>query len=132
MYKKYKSLTGKTYIYENISNNIYEIEDESLAAKLPEVGETPLLKCIDKDFYYDIYSECDFESLYKINDFVEEVFCPEVLVIELTQQCNLRCEYCIYSGAYHFERVHNNATISLEMIDTIIKNGFPLQNIPKM
>ena len=35
--------------------------------KLPEVGETPLLECIDKDFYYNIYSKCDFTSLYKID-----------------------------------------------------------------
>lgn len=131
MYKKYKSLTGKTYIYENISNNIYELENEGLAAKLPEVGETLLLKCIDKDFYYDIYSKCDFTSLYKSNDFVEGMSCPEVLVIELTQQCNLRCEYCVYSGVYYFERVHNNATISLETIDTIIAKWFSSTNHPK-
>lgn len=36
--------------------------------KLPEVGETPLLECIDKDFYYyNIYSKCDFTFLYKID-----------------------------------------------------------------
>ena len=34
--------------------------------KLPEVGETPLLECIDKDFYYNIYFQGVAESVDKI------------------------------------------------------------------
>ncbi len=29
------------------------------------------------------------------------------LTIQVTQNCNFRCEYCVYSGSYH-NRVHNN------------------------
>lgn len=29
------------------------------------------------------------------------------LTLQVTQNCNFRCEYCVYSGSYH-NRVHNN------------------------
>lgn len=30
------------------------------------------------------------------------------LILNVTEGCNLRCEYCIYSGSYLGKRVHNN------------------------
>lgn len=45
-------------------------------------------------------------SLYKhrIND----------LTLQVTQQCNLRCDYCVYSGKY-YTRTHANKRMSYEM-----------------
>lgn len=37
---------------------------------------------------------------------------PEVLVLTVTEVCNLRCSYCIYSGAYHHARRHSKTTMS--------------------
>lgn len=31
-----------------------------------------------------------------------------LLILEATQQCNLRCKYCGFSGNYLFDRVHNS------------------------
>ncbi|BDB02996.1 Cys-rich peptide radical SAM maturase CcpM [Clostridium botulinum] len=45
-------------------------------------------------FYYD----------YKLN----------FLTIQLTQNCNLRCEYCVYSGAYN-TRTHSNKHMNFEL-----------------
>lgn len=36
------------------------------------------------------------------------------LTLQVTQQCNLRCEYCIYSGIYDRNRMHANQRMSLE------------------
>lgn len=36
------------------------------------------------------------------------------LVLEITQNCNFRCSYCIYSGNYKYEREHRNKNMSLE------------------
>lgn len=36
------------------------------------------------------------------------------LILQVTQQCNLRCEYCIYSGIYHDTRQHQNKNMSFE------------------
>ena len=35
------------------------------------------------------------------------------LTLQVTQQCNLRCEYCAYSGIYK-NRVHNNSNMDWE------------------
>lgn len=131
MYKKFKSKVGNTYIYDNVSNNIYHIEDIDTIAQLPDVGETRLLETIDKDLYTNVYSTCDFDSLYSEIDLINDAAYPSVLVIEMTQQCNLRCEYCIYSGAYHYERIHNNTMTSKETLDSIINKWFIYPNHPE-
>jgi len=51
------------------------------------------------------------------------------IVFEITQQCNLRCKYCIYSGEYYHQREHSKSFVSLKTVKagldyiyTIIKN----------
>lgn len=48
------------------------------------------------------------------------------LVLQVTQNCNLRCDYCVYSGSYH-NRTHSNKRMSLDIakkgIDYLIKNS---------
>jgi uncharacterized protein len=36
----------------------------------------------------------------------------EQLVLNVTESCNLRCEYCVYSGRYKYERTHSSAMMS--------------------
>jgi uncharacterized protein len=36
------------------------------------------------------------------------------LTLQVTQQCNLRCEYCAYSGIYDNNRTHSNKRMSFE------------------
>jgi len=40
---------------------------------------------------------------------------PTALTLGITEQCNLRCRYCAYSGAYRGERTHNNRHMSTEV-----------------
>lgn len=44
---------------------------------------------------------------------------PEVdsFILGLTEQCNLRCKYCCYSGGYANKRTHNSVSMSCEDID---------------
>lgn len=50
----------------------------------------------------------------------------KMLILQVTQQCNLRCEYCIYSGGY-LNRSHSNKKMSistaLKGIDFIINHS---------
>lgn len=39
--------------------------------------------------------------------------CLSSIILQVTQQCNLRCSYCAYSGAYH-NRTHNSARMNFE------------------
>lgn len=36
------------------------------------------------------------------------------VILQVTQRCNLRCEYCVYSGDYHNRR-HSNKNMSFEV-----------------
>ena len=36
------------------------------------------------------------------------------LILQVTQQCNLRCSYCVYSGNYKHTRTHSNKRMSFE------------------
>jgi len=40
----------------------------------------------------------------------------EQLVLESTEQCNLRCRYCCFSGAYAQQRCHGSRHMSFEMM----------------
>lgn len=50
----------------------------------------------------------------------------KMIILQVTQQCNLRCEYCAYSGNY-LNRGHSNLRMNFEMaqkcIDFLIDNS---------
>ncbi|WP_227060852.1 4Fe-4S cluster-binding domain-containing protein [[Clostridium] scindens] len=67
------------------------------------------------------------EGLFKPN-VVEKIWHPQTdivehhtekklqqLTLQVTQQCNLRCEYCIYSGIYDGNRTHANKRMNFEV-----------------
>lgn len=51
-----------------------------------------------------------FESMPQVDSFI----------LGLTEQCNLRCTYCCYSGNYVNKRSHNTVSMSTENIDDIL------------
>lgn len=57
-----------------------------------------------------------FNPLKYIADFPE----LSVFTIALTHQCNLRCTYCCYSGAYRNTRTHGNSSFSSQDVDSIL------------
>ena len=42
------------------------------------------------------------------------------LVLNVTDQCNLRCEYCIYSGNYEGQRVHGTESMTTDTASSAI------------
>ena len=61
--------------------------------------------------------EWSYNPLKSFHDF------PEVgmFIIGVTEQCNLRCRYCCYSGSYSGKRTHGIRNILLEDVDDIVK-----------
>lgn len=51
----------------------------------------------------------------------------QYITLQVTQNCNLRCEYCIYSGAYAHQRTHSSKRMSWETakqaIDFFLKHS---------
>lgn len=56
---------------------------------------------------------------------------PEVdmIVISITEQCNLRCTYCCYSGEYKNNRTHSTHSMSTSDIDEVYE--FVLKDVRK-
>ena len=54
------------------------------------------------------------------------------IILQVTQNCNLRCQYCVYSGSY-INRVHNNKRMSVEVakqaIDFLAKHSMNSKEI---
>ncbi len=66
---------------------------------------------------FDIFSETnlDYEIKYHQGDYIDDILknCMKTLTLQVTQNCNLRCKYCVYSGSYE-NRVHSNKRMSFE------------------
>lgn len=43
------------------------------------------------------------------------------LTLEMTEQCNCRCRYCLYSGAYDNRRVHSAKSMSSETVSAALR-----------
>lgn len=43
----------------------------------------------------------------------------EMFILGITEQCNLRCKYCCYSGEYHSNRTHSNHRMTANDIEEI-------------
>jgi uncharacterized protein len=44
----------------------------------------------------------------------------EDLILNVTEQCNMRCKYCSFSGAYFYERNHQDNSMSFEMAKKVV------------
>lgn len=57
---------------------------------------------------------------------------PSVMIIEITENCNLRCKYCCYSGEHQFYRRRGDRTATREflrrVIDWCVEVHDPLEN----
>lgn len=90
----------------------------------------PLMKSklADEDIVIDEKSRKVLESAgIRLGDRVEKLAYPSardvirkldrslnLMILQITQQCNLRCEYCIYSAGNAFNRSHSNITMDIE------------------
>ena len=84
--------SGNIYSYNKQTG---EILSGSMSARLP---------------HWDFAPFVPFESMPQVDSFI----------LGLTEQCNLRCTYCCYSGNYTNKRSHNTVTMSADDIDDIL------------
>ena len=86
--------SGRKYNYSPVTNKITLWENNSLCEDMSIVSYTETM-----DYSYDKLS---------------------MFTIEITQQCNLRCKYCIYSGKYENRRPHNEQSFPSDAIPSLI------------
>lgn len=116
------------FLYERLANSIH-------------VGSKKEIERISK-LIQDIKYLPTFES----DSIKKRAIAPiDSLVFNVTESCNLSCDYCIYSGKYDRERTHNNKKMSFETaknaMDSFLRSvadplmisfygGEPLMNFP--
>lgn len=99
------------------SNGEIEVGDE-LKEEIEYLKESGCLKPVDEKIVVEHGEISLLESLYENN--------LNTIILQVTQNCNLRCQYCVYSGSY-INRVHNNKRMSVEVakqaIDFLVKHS---------
>lgn len=117
-------MSGNYYFFDVNTNNIVEINSniyQYLDAKLKNKKASDLSDSDNK-----ILSDMLCAGLLKGNAGIEiehimtdylstiiEKGLPHIC-LQITQNCNLRCEYCVYSGSY-YNRKHSNKRMSWEI-----------------
>lgn len=107
----------KFFVYDRETNRVVNIpyEDAEKLHKAMETGESN--ECLE---YYQSKGICCPTTLQKIEhpsvSFMEEMISSQLedLLLQVTQNCNLRCEYCAYSGKY-YNRTHSSKRMSFEV-----------------
>ena len=123
LYTKYYLYDINSKMIVQISKELFELlekyKDCKTEIEIPynledEVGM--LLK-------YDLFSKLDtnYEIEYPQAANLEEILndCMRTMTLQVTQNCNLRCKYCVYSGSYS-NRVHSNKRMSFETAKSAI------------
>lgn len=124
MFKIFASKSGTEYLYDSVSNLFFQIDEDSKTKLGQTEGDTTLLRRLGTDFWNSIYGSTPVNCLEEYCPEIDDIENPEILVLELTQQCNFRCSYCIYSGHYKYERQHQNVYMSKAMVDEVVEQYF--------
>jgi len=100
------------YVYDRHTNKVLRIsEDEYSCLNNPgEMKQAVISKFQKKGYLLDHNVTCIEHPLCNFVDHMQKNRL-EFLLLQVTQDCNLRCKYCVYSGNYE------NRTHSLEEMD---------------
>lgn len=109
------------YVYDRGSNTIIRVDEGDYAAfcKLENGTEDEeTMRLVEK---YRAQGVCSENTLKEIMHPATQTLSYHLehrvqkITLQLTQNCNLRCDYCAYSGKYH-QRTHNSGKMSFDTI----------------
>jgi len=116
LYAKFYLYDVNTKMLVGISKKLYELlnnMDQEEYIIIPSVLENEVNRLLK----YDIFNEpkFDYEIEYPQCEYIEDILknCMRTITLQVTQNCNLRCKYCVYSGSYE-NRIHTNKRMSFE------------------
>ena len=138
-YYIYKFKTPKSnYIYNYNTNMLVKVDKSDY-----ELIDNDKLNCgvfegnevIEKLRENGILTSNNIEIVeHPESEFLETTFRRRLhtITLQITQQCNLRCKYCVYSGSYK-TRTHSNKSMSIdtakEAIDFLIKHAIDSEEL---
>lgn len=102
MYFEVQSSSLNKYLFDSLTNDIYQLEPDF---KIPSNATRESLEL-------PVFSR---NSLTPIDSQEKVSANAKTLIIELTEQCNLRCSYCVFDDNYENERSHSSKKISIDL-----------------
>lgn len=114
------------YVYARDTHTVFRIEKEEweelkkIESGQLEEAESPVLKNFVQNGI--LTRNVVKEIRHPFSDYLEhDLECKmEQIILQVTQQCNLRCEYCIYSGNYE-TRSHSDLRMAPEIAQKAIQ-----------
>lgn len=127
------------YVYDGCSNNIIRVSPSIVdvltsrgrlyshptesGVSRPEYAAANAiaqLRSEEKAFYLDRFPPLDFSCTStgvqkRLNSNITQ------LTLNVSEQCNLRCKYCTYSGSYRYQRKHGKALMNWDTAQTAIE-----------
>lgn len=110
------------YVYDtnrnaiiNISDDTYNFLKKNKERGLEDLEELPNeVKLMMQEGFLSSNKVCKIE--HSLTEYLEDILDNKLqtLTLQVTQQCNLRCEYCAYSGTYTNRR-HSDKIMDFEM-----------------
>ncbi|SHK27108.1 uncharacterized protein SAMN02745163_03536 [Clostridium cavendishii DSM 21758] len=124
---------------------VYDVNRNSILRTEKKVWESLNQDCNDEKTYENNtiknLKERGFLSPNKVegivhptNEIIEDYLNSKISMLDfqVTQQCNFRCEYCSYSGAYE-NRVHSNKRMTFELakkgVDFLIEHSVEQKHV---
>lgn len=114
---------GKCYVYDVCNNVILRITAEcyQYMSDILRKGHVTISELRKNELADKLMNEgfLKFQAVgtikHPMSDKIEDLLNHDLhmLTLQVTQNCNLRCKYCIYSGSY-MNRVHNNKRMDFE------------------
>ena len=137
VFKLFSTHQGK-YVYDRETNSILRITAEEYDAfkRIESLnsheGDEAILYSYRSKGYF---SESQLENIEHPQDDLLEFHLSkrvEKITMQVTQDCNLRCSYCSYTGGYD-QRTHSKKTMPLETmfktVDFIMQNSTDVKSI---
>ena len=105
------------YLYDVNSNSIVKINEEmysKLKSKKEIDDDLQINKLKERGFLQPINRKITIQHplTEKVDSYLQNNI--SLLILQVTQNCNLRCKYCVYSGSY-INRVHTNKRMNFEI-----------------
>lgn len=108
-----------SYVYDRNTNRILRINEEDYKELNSRNPNAKVLKKFQKRGFLleDKLKEIEHPDTKIVEHILDKKM--EYLLLQVTQECNLRCSYCVYGGKYE-NRVHTNLDMSLELAQKAI------------
>ncbi len=114
---------GKDYIYDVNRNVILKGQNELIKLL---VGDQTSLDNVENNYIVDLLAKMKNDGFFSSNK-IKEILHPadelieyylnskiQKITLQLTQNCNLNCSYCAYSGGY-YNRTHTKSRMDFEI-----------------